>query len=147
MPSGTRTDLTARRKRARVTPPLPAAVRKEIARFARELSRNARPHFMADPKLKDRAARLLRSLLPPRPRRRGRPGRPDVTLAIRLLHRLKRQYPGERAEQVWRRVYPEVILNYAGMTEVERVYAREMLRLRVGWRRRATPLRKKARLG
>ena len=52
-------------RRRRSTPRLPAALRKEIARFARELTRNHRPLFKPDPKLKDRASRLLRSLLLP----------------------------------------------------------------------------------
>jgi hypothetical protein len=70
-------------------------VRKEIAQVARELKRNHRFLFIADPKLKDRVARLLRSLLPPKPRRRGRPRRKDVTTAILLLARGK--YYGNEA--------------------------------------------------
>jgi hypothetical protein len=44
---------------------LPAAVQKEIARLARELNRHHGPLFKADPKLKDRASRFLRSRLLP----------------------------------------------------------------------------------
>ena len=45
-----------RKPRRRSTSPLPAAVRKEITRAARELNRQYCQLFKADPKLKDRAA-------------------------------------------------------------------------------------------
>src|ERR1039458_1784401 len=83
-----------RNPRRRSTPRLPAAVRKEVTRAARELNGRARPYFMADPKLKDRTARFLRSLLLPKPRRRGRPGIPSVTKALALLKKYRRKPPG-----------------------------------------------------
>jgi hypothetical protein len=58
--------------RRRAGPRLPAAVRKEITRCAQQL-RQHRQLFIDDARLKDRAARFLRSVLPPR-RKRGRPG-------------------------------------------------------------------------
>jgi hypothetical protein len=115
---------------------MPPEVRKEIAQVARQLKRNHRALFIADPKLKDRVSRLLRSLLPPQPRRRGRPGRPDVTKAIRLLREFRRQYPNERPSQHWARVYPLVIPGYGEMSPVQQKDARERLRERVRWRRR-----------
>jgi hypothetical protein len=127
---------TPRRKprRRRSTPSLPPPVRKEIARFARQLIRLHRQAFIADHKLKDRAARLLRSLLLPRPRRRGRPGLASVTKALALLQKYRRQHPGERPEQIWGRVYPETIRGYASLTAVEQLDARQVLRERVRWR-------------
>jgi hypothetical protein len=122
-------------KRRQPTPALPAAVRKEITRLARELNRQHRSLFMADPKLKDRAARLLRSLLLPK-RKRGRPGIDSVTKAIQLRARFRRQHPGERPEQIWKRVYPEAIPGYAGMNPHDQKHARQVLRERVRWRRR-----------
>ena len=124
------------RSRPRSTPPLPALVRKEIRRAARELNRHARSYFIADPKLKDRAARLLRSLLLPKPRRCGRPGIECVTKAIALRKRYRRSYPGERPAQIWRRIYPEVIPDYGAMSETEQGDARHVLRERVRWRLR-----------
>jgi hypothetical protein len=115
---------------------IPAAVRKEITRLARELNRQHRNLFMADPKLKDRAARLLRSLLPPK-RKRGRPGIDSVTKGIQLQARFRRQHPGERPEQIWKRVYLEAIPGYAGMSAVEQENARQVLRERVRWRLRS----------
>jgi len=64
-------------------------MRKEITRLARELNRQHHQPFIADSKLKDRAARLLRSLLPPK-RKRGRPGIASVTKAIQLRARFRR---------------------------------------------------------
>jgi hypothetical protein len=113
-------EATPRSKRRNLNqqPLIPAAVCKEITQAARELKRNHRALFIADPMLKDRVARLIRSLLPPKPRRRGRPGRKDVTTAILLLARFRRQYPTERAELHWRRVYPLAIPNYDAMSEI-----------------------------
>jgi hypothetical protein len=115
---------------------IPGEVRKEIIRCARELNRSYRGRFISDQTLKDRAARLLRSLLPPKPRRRGRPGRPDVTQAIRLLELFKRHYPDEKPAEHWARLYPLVIQGYGGMNSVEQRDARERLRERVRWRQR-----------
>ena len=122
--------------RRRSAPPLPAAVRKEIRRLARALNGQHGRLFLADPKLKDRAGRFLKSLLLPKPRRRGRPGMSSVTTAINLLGRLRRQYPAERRAKIWQRIYPEVIANYAGMNAVDQKYARQVLRERVRWRMR-----------
>src|SRR5436309_8927612 len=69
-------------KRQRPRQPLPREVRKEITQCARQL-RQHRKLFISDPKLRDRASRFLRSLLPPK-RKRGRPGIDSVTKAIRL---------------------------------------------------------------
>jgi hypothetical protein len=77
-------------KRQRTGPALPREVRKEITRCARQLRQHP-TLFSADPKLKDRASRFLRSLLPPQ-RRRGRPGIASVSKAILLLKRFKRQH-------------------------------------------------------
>jgi len=128
-----RPDVVRKAKRRRPSPRLPAAVRKEIARFARELRRQHREVFMGDPKLKDRASRFLRSLLPPR-RERGRPGIDSVTKAIRLRQKLRQQYPGEKPEQIWKRVYSEAIPGYASMEperqKAERLLLRERVRSR-----------------
>jgi hypothetical protein len=131
---------TAAAKPKRVSrrgPRLPAAVRKEIARFARELRRQHRNLFTADPKLKDRASRFLRSLLPPK-RKRGRPGIDSVTKAIRLRQRVRQQYPGEKPEQIWKRIYPEAIPGYASMDrerqKAERLLLRERVRSRLSQR-------------
>jgi hypothetical protein len=128
-----RPDVARKAKRGRSGPRLPAALRKEIAHFARELRRH-RNLFIADPKLKDRASRFLRSLLPPQ-RKRGRPGLDSVTKAIRLRQRFRRQYPGEKPEQIWKRVYPEAISGYAGMDRERQKAERLLLRDRVRSRR------------
>jgi hypothetical protein len=128
---------TGSRPRGRsITPPLPAAVRKEITRLARELNRQHGQLFKAEPKLKDRVARLLRSLLLPKPRRRGRPGLDSVTAAIRLLGKFRKQCPGETWAKIWQRVYPEAIPNYAAMNPAEQAHTRQVLRERVRWRLR-----------
>jgi hypothetical protein len=116
-----------KRKRQRARPPLPREVRKEIARCAQQL----RPHrklFMVDSKLRDRAARLLRSLLPPH-RKRGRPGIDSVTKAIRLRQKFRRQYPGEKPEHIWKRIYPEAIPGYASMDRERQKAERLLLRM------------------
>lgn len=125
-------------ERRHLKPPLPRDVRKDIVRFAIELSRKHRDLFKSDPKLKERVARLIRTLLPPKPRRRGRPGIESVSVAIRLLRQFRRQHPDERPEQIWQRIYPKAIHNYGAMSELEQGDARQNLRERVRWRQRAT---------
>jgi hypothetical protein len=113
---------------------LPQAVRKEISQFARKLKRDHRQLFASDPAFRKRAGQFLTALLPPKPRRRGRPGRPDVTKAIRLLKVYCRRYPIERPAEHWARIYPQVIPGYGNMNAVEQRDAQERLRERVRWR-------------
>jgi hypothetical protein len=115
---------------------LPRPVRKEITTFALTLKRHYRKLFASDPLYRKRAGQFLTALLPPKPRPRGRPGRPDVTKAIKVLRQFRRQYPEERAAQHWARMYPLVISGYGNMNAVELKDARERPRERVNWRRR-----------
>lgn len=115
---------------------LPRDLRKEIAALARKLKRDHRALFASDPIYRRRAGQFLTALLPPKPRRRGRPGIQSVTVAIRLLRKFRLQYPEDRPAQRWRRVYPEAIPNYATMGELEKADARQQLRERVRWRLR-----------
>jgi len=116
-------------KRYRTGHRLPRDVRKEITRCAQRL-RQHRKLFMADPKLKDRAVRFLRSLLPPK-RKRGRPGLPGVSRAILLLRKFRNQYPEEKPETLWARIYPEVIPGFASMDRARQRVERWLLRERV----------------
>jgi hypothetical protein len=124
----------AARKRQRAGPALPREIRKDITQFTRQLKRQHRHLFNADPKLKDRVARFLRSVLPPQ-RKRGRPGIPGVTKAIVMLKKFKRQYSREKPEQIWRRIYPEAIPGYASMDREQQKAERLLLRERVRSRR------------
>jgi hypothetical protein len=123
------------------TSELPRPVRKEIATLAFMLKRHYAALFASDPIYRKRAGQFLTALLPPKPRRRGRPGRPDVTQAIRLLKRFRREFPDERAAQHWARMYPMVIAGYEGMNPVEQRDARERLRERARWRLRCARTR------
>jgi cation transport regulator ChaB len=122
------------RKRKRQRAGLPREVRKEINHSAQQL-RQHRKLFIADPKLKDRTARFLRSLLPPQ-RKRGRPGLPSVSQAILLLRKFRRQYPHDKPAQLWARIYPEAITGYAGMDRERQKAERLLLRERVRSRRK-----------
>jgi hypothetical protein len=88
---------------------LPSPIRKEIAAFARNLAREHRALFASDPTYRKRAGQFLTALLPPKPRRQGRPGRPDVSQAVRRLKRFRREFPNERPVEHWARVYPLTI--------------------------------------
>lgn len=127
------------KQRRRPGPRLPAVVRKEITQCAQQL-RQHRNLFMADPKLKDRASRFLRSLLPPK-RKRGRPGDPVVTKAIVLIARLQRQHPEHERRQLWQQVYKAVTPNYANLPREQQRSQEIMLRERV--RSRRNQLRKR----
>jgi hypothetical protein len=101
-----------------------------------------RDQFIADRELKARVLRLARALLPPRPRRRGRPGDPMVTCAIRLHRKFQRQYPQERSRENWNRVCVILIPGYAALPEMEQQTEREQLQQRVKWRLRKPRRRK-----
>jgi hypothetical protein len=88
---------------------LTRSIRKEISRFARKLARDHRAVFAANPNLRKRAGQFLTALLPPKPKRRGRPGIESVTTAVRLLRRFRCQYPEDQPAQRWHRVYPLAI--------------------------------------
>src|SRR5262249_1336937 len=90
----------------------PRDLRTEHAGVARKLAKQHRDLCTSDPNLRKRAGQFLTALLPPKPRRRGRPGLPSVTTAIRLLRKYKRQYPNERPAKIWERIYPEAIPGY-----------------------------------
>jgi hypothetical protein len=108
------TAMRPRRRRRRPGTRLPAVVRKEIVQCARQLRQHSKL-FTADSKLKDRAARVLCSMLPPK-RKRGRPAIPSVTTAILLLKRLQREHPEQERKQHWQQIYRAVIPNYVSLT-------------------------------
>ena len=110
------------------TAELPRPIRKEIASLALKLRRQYKALFASDPLLRKRVGQFLAALLPPKPRRRGRPGRKDVTQAIRLRVKLHHLYPEEKYEEIWKLIYLLVIRGYEGMHEVEKKDARERLR-------------------
>ena len=84
----------AERKFSRSTE-LPRPLRRELATLARKLAREHRALFASDLIYRKRAGQFLTALLPPKPRRRGWPGRADVTAAIRLLGQLHRPDYGD----------------------------------------------------
>jgi hypothetical protein len=117
-------------------PPLPKELRKELTGIARKLAKAHRSFFTSNPNFRKRAGQFLTALLPPKPRRRGRPGLPSVTTAIRLLSEFRRQYPNEQPAKIWERIYLQAIPGYASLTELEQADARQTLRERAKWRQR-----------
>ena len=117
-------------------PAMPPELRKEVVAHCRSIGRKYGAAFKADRDLKARVLRLERALLPPRPRRRGRPKNPIVSRAIALYRRLRREFPEASPRQLWRQIYPRVIEGWATMSELERRGARDQLRERIAWRRR-----------
>jgi hypothetical protein len=132
---------STRRKR-QAPPSIPPELRTAITEFTRMIARQFQRQFASDPELKRRVMRLLKSVIPPRPRRRGRPPDPVVTAAIMLHAKLRRQFPKDPPRSIWARVYEMVIPKYAAMTDIEQRSAREDLYLRVTWRRRKRRPRK-----
>ena len=82
-------------------PPLPHQYRQALVLIAREHRRTFKRLFLSDPTLKDRGARLYRSLLLPR-RRPGRPRSEQVTKAVEL----------RRAGVAWPEICERVIPDY-----------------------------------
>jgi len=129
-------------KRRRREPSIPKELRREVAQFVRMIARKYRKQLASDPQLKARLLRLAKALLPPRPRRPGRPRNPVITDAIMLHAKFRRQFPADQPRSIWARVYPLAIPGYDAMPEVEQRTAREKLRERIAWRRRKRRPRK-----
>jgi hypothetical protein len=129
-------------KRRRREPSIPKDLRIEVTQHARSIAKKYRKLFVADRQLKDRVLRLLRALLPPRPRRRGRPRNQTTSRAIILYRKLRKECPEDKPRAIWSQVYPLLIPGYADMPEVEQRTAREELQERIAWRRRKRRPRK-----
>ena len=113
--------------------PLPRDYHRVLILMAREHRRLFKHLFLSDPTLKDRGARLYRSLLLPRPRRPGRPGLADVTLALQMRQQGK----------PWGEIYPACIKGYPNLDPTIRVWRQRELRDRVRSRRYQQRKRKK----
>ena len=111
---------------------IPEALRQEVVEFGKRLEINYGPLFAANLRLKRCLSKLLQF-----GRRPGRPGYPEVTRASKMLNELRHMHPGEPSRALWRRVYPAVIQNYGSLSKLEKQLARQELRSRVRWRRRA----------
>jgi hypothetical protein len=111
--------------------------------FAESLRKEFAPFFARNLALKHSVTGLLRSKLPPLPRRRGRPGYPDVTRALKLYKKRKRLFPGEPDRVRWAAIYEAVIEGHSQMNPVERRDAEQLLRERVWWRLRSRWRRKR----
>jgi hypothetical protein len=133
---------TSIKPKRRQAPTIPAELRHDVVQHARSLARRYRKLFAADRKLKECVLRLERALLPPRPRRRGRPRNPVVTRAIALHAKLRRQFPDDPPRAVWVRIYEQLIPGYRELSSIEQHTAREELRERIAWRRRKRRPRK-----
>jgi hypothetical protein len=130
------------RNSRRQRPTIPKEIRKEVAQYARAISKKYGEAFQNDHKLKDRITRLVKALLPPRPKRRGRPRDPQITRAIRLHSSIRRQYPTEKPRELWYRVAAKLIPDFDSYNELEQRALVDDLRSRVKSRLRKHPARK-----
>jgi len=76
-------------KRKSQSPPLPPKYRRQVIHTALEHRKEFKALFAADPAIRDRGARLYRSLLLPQPRGK-KPGK-SVLKAVRLIKKLGRK--------------------------------------------------------
>jgi hypothetical protein len=117
-------------------------LRGEVGRHIRPIARKYRHLFKSDRELKTHILTIVRTVLPPRPRRRGRPGDPIVTSALNLRAKLRREFTEETARQICQRVYVAVIPDYTNLPPMEQREARQRLQERMTWRRRKRRPRK-----
>ena len=122
------------RRRKPKRPGVPREVREEVTQFARQLNQRYGKLLKADPTLRDRVARVFRSMLPPR-RKRGRPGDPIVTKAMLLIRKLRRNHPEQTPQQHWQQVYRQVIPNYQNLSREQQRGQETLLREQVRSRR------------
>jgi hypothetical protein len=136
-PLASRTDLSAiaekfRKARARRQDSIPPEIQESINRFAMDLTNSHGSVLAENPRMKYQLARLLAGKLPPTARRSGRPGRQDVSEAIRLRAKLRRTEPNPR--RMWAKICIAVIPGYELLPEWDRKEVRRRLRERVRWR-------------
>src|SRR5215471_12600101 len=117
---------TLKPQRQRRREPIPREIRTEVTQFARSLKKY-RGQFT--PELKAKILRLLRVLLPPRPRR-GRPRDGEISRAMTLLRRFRRKFPQAKSRENWDRVSLTLIPGYASMSKLAQDDAREDLQAR-----------------
>jgi hypothetical protein len=117
---------------------LPRGLTKELRTIAGDLAKRFRHEFREDPQLRVRAARVLKSLLPPHARR-GRPRDPTVTRALKMYGKFRREHPNERPRALWYRVADTMIPGFQGHTELEKRALVDDLRARAKSRRRIQP--------
>ena len=125
-------DPKSEKARGRRKDSIPPELQEAINRFAAELTITHNFVLTATPRLRYRLARLLASKLPPAARRSGRPGRQDVSEAIRLRTKLRRTEPNPR--RIWEKICIAVIPDYELLPEWDRKEAKRRLRERVRWR-------------
>ena len=124
---------------------IPSPLESDICRIAAFLIAQHGDVFIRDRQLKHRLTAKLQSLLPPQPRRPGRPESASGTAAIRLRQEIKRRHPERPDKEIWREVYPETIPNYHGLRPPERRDAQDRLRQQVRWRLSARRRRQRGR--
>jgi hypothetical protein len=133
---------TEQHRHRRREPSIPKELRKEITQRARDIAKRYKDLFAADRYLKDRILRLEGALLPPRPRPRGRPRKPETTRAIVLYNRFRRQHPEKKPCEIWDHVCLVLYPEYPGLAAVERRDIRDALQARVKSRARSRRTRK-----
>jgi len=133
--------VTSKPKRQRRQEAIPKEIRTSIVQFASDLAKKHRGQFT--PELKAKVLRLLRALLSPRPRRRGRPRDREISRAMTLLRRFRRKYPQAKSRENWDRVCLTLIPGFGEMSKLERDDARADLQTRVKSRRDLIRLRSK----
>ena len=121
---------------------IPRQLRQEAMQHAREMATKYGRFFHRDRTLKHRVVKLMAALLPPRPRRRGRPRDQETTRSILLYKRFRRKYPEERPCETWDRVCREMDPEYAILPDLERKDKREAFRERAKSRARSRRVRK-----
>jgi hypothetical protein len=111
-------------------------LRWEVTNDLRAIARKYRHLFKSERELKTHILTIVRTVLAPHPRRRGRPGDPIVTSALELREKLRREFPEETARQICQRVYVAVIPDYVNLSPMEQCEARQRLQERMTWRHR-----------
>ena len=122
---------------------IPPALLRDLSKYARELRKRHREAFNANPQLRHAAGRVFVALLPPRPRRAGRPCELGITTAARLLKRYRKRFPAEPAESIWARIYPAAIPGFKGLPHSEKLRRKRLLRAGVRSRKNTRRRRSK----
>jgi hypothetical protein len=130
-----RTQIKARIRRRK---PKPEKISKELCQVVTEFAKRLQAEFglifAGSQRVKHDVARMLKSQLPPLPRRPGRPGSLRVTAAIHMRDQLRLSQPGKPMKEIWREIYRTLISGYDALPPIERRTERDRLHRQVRWR-------------
>ena len=129
-------EFKPRRRRRKPGVGVPRALRRELRAVGRDLAKRYKDFFLRDRELRDRCAKLLRVLLPPR-RAAHHPRDAHITRALRTYRTLRRKHAEQPPREIWHLVCQRTIPGFSLLSETEQSDQCNALRERARSRERS----------